>query len=126
VHSWIPTITHSKNNSKPWYQSEKDYEYMENWREANDSEWKEAMWGNPFNKFSYGLNKTGKTIVFGHWHCSAGHVMLGHCENEFDSAIWAPCCAEGIIGIDRCTVHTGEVNVIVLEDKFINKKDDNK
>ena len=73
-----------------------------------------------FDMHFLNLNKTGKTIVFGHWHCSAGHKMLGHCKSEFDEdAIWEPCYAEGIIGIDRCTAHTGECNVVVLEDNFI-------
>jgi hypothetical protein len=37
--------------------------------------WEEAMWGNPFFKAQDGLNGTGKTIVFGHWHCSLGHLI---------------------------------------------------
>jgi hypothetical protein len=45
--------------------------------------------------------------------------MLGHCEDEFMDAVWEPCYAEGIIGIDRCTAYTGEVNVLVLEDEFL-------
>ena len=110
VHSWIPII--SQNGGY--------YKYDENWREASDSTWDEAMWGNPFDMHFLNLNKTGKTIVFGHWHCSAGHKMLGHCKNEFgEDTIWEPCFAEGIIGIDRCTAHTGECNVVVLEDNFI-------
>ena len=110
VHSWIPII--SQNGGY--------YKYDENWRDASDSNWEEAMWGNPFDMHFLDLNKTGKTIVFGHWHCSAGHKMLGHCKSEFDEdAIWEPCCTEGIIGIDRCTAHTGECNVVVLEDNFI-------
>lgn len=109
VHSWIPTISY-----KGMYHS-----YDKDWREATQSEWEDAMWGNPFKQWQEGLNKTGKTIVFGHWHCSTGHKMLGHCKNEFEYAIWEPCYAEGIIAIDRCTAHTGEVNVIVLEDEFL-------
>lgn len=104
VHSWIPATD----------------EYMEDWRNANNVEWEEAMWGNPFDMHMLDLNKTGKTIVFGHWHCSAGHKMLGRCKSEFnEDAIWEPCYATGIIGIDRCTAHTGECNIIVLEDNFI-------
>lgn len=104
VHSWIPT---------------KENKYIENWRNANNTEWDGAMWVNPFDMHLSGLNQTGKTIIFGHWHCSAGHKMLGRCEDEFNCAIWEPCYAEGIIGIDRCTAYTGEVNVLVLEDKFL-------
>jgi serine/threonine protein phosphatase 1 len=109
VHSWIPTITQNGGVCK----------YDEDWRNADDNRWEKAMWGNPFDLHFLGLNETGKTIVFGHWHCSAGHIMLGHCKDEFNNAIWEPCYAEGIIGIDRCTVHTGEVNVIVIEDEFL-------
>lgn len=110
VHSWIPVISQNGGYCK----------YDENWRNATDSRWEDAMWGNPFEIAAQGLNKTGKTILFGHWHCSAGHKMLGHCKSEFDEdAIWEPCFAEGIIGVDRCTAHTGECNVVVLEDNFI-------
>lgn len=110
VHSWIPII--SQNGSY--------YQYNYGWRIATDDRWEEAMWGNPFDMHLLNLNQTGKTIVFGHWHCSTGHKMLSHCNDEFDGdAIWEPCYAEGIIGIDRCTAYTGEVNVIVLEDEFL-------
>jgi serine/threonine protein phosphatase 1 len=119
VHSWIPTNIESNGKMKPWYQEGKTYSYREDWRHANDAEWDESMWGNPFKQWEARLNKTGKTIVFGHWHCSAGHKMLGHCEDEFEYAIWEPCYAEGIIGIDRCTAYTGEVNVVVIEDDFL-------
>ena len=120
VHSWIPTNVKFAGNSKPWYQQGKTLTWMEDWRNANDVEWEEAMWGNPFVRADQDLNKTGKTIVFGHWHCSAGHKMLGNCNDEFEYAIWEPCYFKNnTIGIDRCTAHTGEVNVLVLEDEFI-------
>ena len=120
VHSWIPTeITYDERASKPWHQVGKTYSYKEDWRNATEKEWGEAMWGNPFTLADQDLNKTGKTIVFGHWHCSTGHKMLGNCEDEFNYAIWEPCYFKNTIGIDRCTAHTGEVNVLVLEDDFL-------
>ena len=120
VHSWIPTeVTYDERASKPWHQVGKTYSYKEDWRNANDKEWEEAMWGNPFKLAEQNLNKTNKTIVFGHWHCSAGHKMLGNCNDEFEYAIWEPCYFKNTIGIDRCTAHTGEVNVLVLEDEFL-------
>ena len=40
--------------------------------------------------------------------------------SEFDdNVVWDPYYNEGIIAIDRCTVHTGEVNVLVLEDELL-------
>lgn len=123
VHSWIPIKKKSRPHPADKWITLFDKEYMEDWRSANDVEWEEAMWGNPFTRWEQNLNKTGKTIVFGHWHCSAGHKMLGHCVDEFNDTIWEPCYANGIIGIDRCVAHTGELNVIVLEDEFL--EDDN-
>ena len=110
VHSWIPIISQNGGYCK----------YNESWRDTSDSNWNDAMWLNPFDMHFLDLNKTGKTIVFGHWHCSTGHKMLGRCKSEFgEDAIWEPCYAEGIIGIDRCTAYTGECNVVVLEDEFL-------
>ena len=132
VHSWIPTGVHYEGTMKPWYQQGKTLTWMEDWRDANDVEWEEAMWGNPFIKAEQDLNKTGKTIVFGHWHCSTGHSMLHRTKgsdvesestiSEFeDDAIWEPYKSDkyDIIGIDRCVAHTGKLNVLVLEDNFI-------
>lgn len=111
VHSWIPVNSEGKSNPI--------YYYKEDWRNASGVEWEKAMWGNPFKLADQELNKTGKTIVFGHWHTSAGHRMLGHCEDEFEYAIWEPCYFKNTIGIDRCVHYTGEVNVLVIEDEFL-------
>ena len=121
VHSWIPTNVEFEGDSKPWYQRGKTFTWTADWRNANDVEWEEAMWGNPFKMWQDDLNQTGKTIVFGHWHCSTGHSMASGGEfSEFDEdACWEPFIHDNIIGIDRCTAHTGEVNVIVLEDEFL-------
>ena len=128
VHSWIPTnIKYDEAASKPWFKVGKTHSYKEDWRNATDEEWEEAMWGNPFYHAQEGLNQTGKTIVFGHFHCSAGHSLNNFLTySEFgEDAIWEPYINEqqGIIGIDRCTAHTGECNVLVLEDKFLRGDD---
>lgn len=115
VHSWIPVNPKGVDT----------YTYREDWREATDEEWeKYAMWGNPFFMSQDGLNETGKTIIFGHWHCSTGHAMdSGYEIGEFEpKSIWEPYFNKEtkIIGIDRCVAYTGELNVIVVEDEFIN------
>ena len=121
VHSWIPTITHG--SKKPWHTLNKYYEWKEDWRKATIQEWEEAMWGNPFFKAQDGMNKTGKTIVFGHWHCSLGHLISSDGElSEFgDNACWDVYKNDEwkVIGLDKCTAHTGKVNVLVIEDNFI-------
>jgi hypothetical protein len=122
VHSWIPLkVTYDESASKPWHLVGKKHEYMEDWREAVAAEWEEAMWGNPFDMASAGLNKTGKTIVFGHWHCSTGWSREEYRSEFREDAKWDIYhnLEQKIVGIDRCTVHTGEVNVLVLEDNFL-------
>lgn len=117
VHSWLPISIRIDETASNFAKV-----YMENWRNADSEDWYDAMWGNPFNAYLEGLNKTDKTIVFGHWHCSAGHRLIGNCQSEFeDDAIWEPFYGDTVIGIDRCTAHTHEVNVIILEDNFVEK-----
>ena len=119
VHSWIPL-------NKIGIDA---YEYKEDWRNSTDQEWENAMWGNPFWHAQDGLNKTGKTIVFGHWHCSTGHSMdSGYEIGEFEPrAIWEPYINTdtNIIGVDRCVAHTGALNVVVIEDEFLEGQDGN-
>lgn len=120
VHSWIPT--NKKENPNPadkWIPLTTN-EYMEDWRNANDVGWEEAMWGNCINMALDGLNKTGKTIVMGHYHCSYGHLYGSDGEiSEFgEDAIWEPWYYNNCIAIDRCVAYTNELNVIVIEDEF--------
>ena len=96
------------------------YEYREDWRNSSDEEWETAMWGNGINMALDGLNKTGKTIVMGHYHCSYGHMCnsKGRHSEFGENAIWEPWYYNNCIAIDRCTAYTGEVNVLVIEDEF--------
>lgn len=119
VHSWIPT--HKKEKPYPankWIPLTTD-EYMEDWRNANDVEWDDATWGNPFSKAQAGLNKTGKVILFGHWHTSYQWSKDGKCSEFSDDAIFDPYFGKDYIALDACTVHTGKVNIVVLEDDFL-------
>lgn len=108
VHSWIPV---SKNDYVPSYNVD--------WRKANQNEWDDAMWGNPFAFAEYGFNKTGKTITFGHWHCSTGWAKAEGRSEFSQDAKFEPYYGDSFIAIDACTAHTGEVNVIVIEDEFL-------
>lgn len=119
VHGWIPCdIDH-----EGWRQHNKSFVYKPNWRDSNDIEWEEAMWINGIDRaFIDNIIEPNKTIICGHWHCSLGHSYDSK-ENfisEFgEDAIWEPWYHNGCIAIDRCTAHTGEVNVLVLEDEFL-------
>jgi serine/threonine protein phosphatase 1 len=116
VHSWIPckVFYSGYEEPKPWYLNNKTYEYMPNWREASEIDWSEARWGNPFKMAATGLNKTGKTVVFGHWGTYENRPADYDGEDLFD-----PFYGDGFIGLDATTALSGQVNVIVLEDELL-------
>lgn len=105
VHSWIPLKNDGCFNS--------------DWRNATQEEWNNAMWGNPFKLAKQGFNQTGKIIVFGHWHCSAGWAEKEGCKEFGDDAKFDPYYGNGHIGIDSCCAYTHKINVLKIEDGFI-------
>ena len=126
THGWIPLIC--KDNLPSYYTRNRKFEFNPDWREAHASEWEQARWLNGMDMARKGFVEPGKTIVCGHWHCSYGHMIddmrkngiLNSTIEEFgETAIWDPYYSNGIIAIDRCTAYTGEVNVLVLEDEFL-------
>ena len=121
VHSWIPTNVKFEGESKPWYQQGKTLTWMEDWRNANDVEWEEAMWGNPFARAEQDLNKTDKILCVGHWHCSVGWANEEGRSEFGEDVKWDIYKDEkhNVIFLDKCTAHTGHVNVLVIEDEFI-------
>lgn len=105
VHGWIPII-------------ENCYLYDSEWRTARKERWEKVRWINPVEMFRYEIYEPNKTIVCGHWHCSA----LWHEQNpdeyeEFgDKANFEPFITKNMIAIDACTTYSHKVNVVVLED----------
>ena len=117
VHSWIPVI--NKDGLPSHYTRDRSFAFNPDWRNASQKEWDDAMWGNPFDMAARGL-LPDKTVVFGHWHCSTGWANSEGL-SEFDAdAKFDPYYGDGFIAIDACTAHSGKVNVVVLEDEFIN------
>ena len=107
VHSWIPTI--SQNGGF--------YKYDKNWRNATNDQWELAMWGNPFELAERGLNQTGKTIIFGHWHASAGWARAEGRSEFGEDAKFEPYYGDGYIAIDGMTALSHKVNMLVIEDE---------
>ena len=105
VHGWIPII-------------ENCYLYDSNWRTARKERWEKARWTNPVEMFRYEIYEPNKTIICGHWHCSA----LWHEQNpdkyeDFgDKANFEPFITKNMIAIDACTAYSHKVNVVVFED----------
>ena len=131
VHGWIPVTC--KDGLPMYHRRNRKFEFNPDWRHAHYSEWEQARWLNGIDMALKGFVEPEKTIVCGHWHCSYGHSMQAVMDavssgkssftvniDEFGpTAIWEPYYGNGIIAIDRCTAHTGEANVLVLEDDFL-------
>ncbi len=107
VHGWIPCSVVGSHGA-----DQKEYEYSENWRQADQIEWEGARWINGMAAANNGVTENGKTIVCGHYRCSYGHKVLEGKE-EVDHS---PYVAEGIIAIDATTVRSHKINCIVIED----------
>ena len=101
VHGWIPTFS-----------------YLDDFRDADNSEWEEAMWLNGMNMWlSPACRVDDKTVVCGHFHTSWGHARIHHyCDEWDDDAIFDPFIDDGIIAIDACTAYSRQVNCIVIEE----------
>lgn len=116
VHSWIPLKC---SDDLPFhYTKKRKFEFNPNWRDAPLVDWEQARWGNPYD-LAYSGFLPDKTLVFGHWHCSTGWSDTeGRSEFGAD-AKFEPYYGDGFISIDACTAHSGKVNVLVLEDEFL-------
>lgn len=122
VHSWLPLGRDDQGSST----------YL-NFREADKKNWESARWENPFLCWDY-MNeweeKTGKTIVFGHWHTAHAHarynndgvsrISYSSFEKGFNNCnifYGKGTGADDIIALDACTVVSNQVNCLVIEDE---------
>lgn len=111
VHSWIPLIS----------QNEMFFKFKKNWREAHYREWENARWGNPFELAEKGL-LPDKTIVFGHFHTSYARSRYEDKPEWGEDADFSIYYGDGYIAIDGCTAYSRKVNVLVIEDEFLEDK----
>lgn len=118
VHGWIPTEDRLR--------IEMGEKAPSDWRKAPEYIWKNyARWSNGMDESLYSY-EDGKTIVCGHWHCSYGHARdkgLGRAGEFGPDASFEPYIRDSIIAIDACTAHTKKVNILVLEDEFMEVPD---
>lgn len=89
------------------------------WRDATEEEWERAMWKNGFDEEKKRIvSPSDKTIVFGHWHTSyARHYFDGTTSEFGPDACFDPYYGDRYIGIDACTAHSHQVNIIEIEDE---------
>ena len=117
VHSFVPLI--NEDGLPAYYTRNRKFSFNPDWRNASDEEWKGAMWGNPFDLAMKGLNQTGKTLIFGHFHCSYPRSIFNGKPEFGDNVDFSIYYGNGYIGIDACTAYSKKVNVLVLEDEFL-------
>ena len=105
VHGWIPIV-------------ENCYYYDADWRTARKERWNKSRWVNPVEMYNHQIYEPNKTIVCGHWHCSALWQELNHDKyEEFgEKANFEPFITDNMIALDSCTALTRKVNVVVIED----------
>lgn len=116
VHSWIPLIREVIPNKHEGQVYQR--RVNPDWRKSPMSEWLEARWENPYEYAHQGL-LPDKTIVFGHRNTSWPRAKYEGQQEYGPTADFSPYYGEGYIGIDACTATTGKVNVLVLEDEFM-------
>lgn len=116
VHSWVPLI--SKDGLPAYYTRDRQFEFRQDWREASAKEWADARWGNPFDLAEQGF-LPDKTVVFGHFHTSYARNKYEGKPEWGEDADFSIYRGNGYIGIDGCCAYSDKVNVLVLEDDFL-------
>ena len=116
VHSWIPVI--NKDGLPAHYTRGRSFEFNSDWRNADESDWSDSRWGNPFGMAKRGLYPD-KKIIFGHW--STEHQWAED-EGRMDydvGARYEPYFSDKFIGLDCTTTLSKKVGVVVIEDEFM-------
>lgn len=91
------------------------------WREATPSQWEDARWLNGMEMDMNGYT-IDKCVISGHYHTSWGHHMQDGSPEFGEGADFSPYYGDGVIAIDACTAYSGKVNVLVLEDEFLDEE----
>ena len=106
THGWLPT-----------------YNYLDDFRDADESDWKGARWSNGMEMWENPKNRIeGKTVICGHYHCSFGWAYIKQEYEEWprkNQTDWQksfdPFIDDGIIAIDACCAYSGKINCVVLD-----------
>lgn len=117
VHGFIP-IAYPENNVYSLKESEY-YRFNPDWRNADNESWAAARWFNGMKMVdTYGV-KPDKIVVCGHYHTSYGWARRFNISEFGEDAIFSPYITSNLIAIDACTAYSHKVNVLVIEDDFL-------
>ena len=120
THSFIPLKIDDLSYIKHMYKVDVGFlTYNDDWRNASPKEFENSTWGCPWELAKAGLNKTGKTIVCGHWHTADFFNNLKNLKVKYDVYKNNPIFISKkykLIGLDACTAATNKINVLVLND----------
>lgn len=119
VHGWIPFDSADAN----MYHSRKTITYHEGWRDLPDFSplWDSATWLGFPTAIKCNCFEPEKTIVCGHWHCSAYWGDIKRERKPFPEKnrkdwqkSFEPAITEEFIAIDACTAYSGLINILVF------------
>ena len=118
VHSFIPLKCN--DNLPVYYTRNRKFEIDPDWRNAHYGAWETARWGNPYELAEQGF-LPDKTLVFGHYHTSWPRHKYDEQPEFGDGSDFSIYYGDGYIAIDGCTAYSGKVNVLVIEDDFLDE-----
>lgn len=117
THGYIPV--NCDDGLPMYYRRNRKFSKKEDWRESHASEWEQAMWLNGMEMVHNGFD-IEKCVVVGHWHSSWGRMVFENGPEFGEGADFSPYYYDDkLIAIDGCTAYSGKVNVLVLEDEFL-------
>lgn len=125
THGFIPFTVEDRVDEDGWHNMVEVY--RDDWRDTAgrygpwDSYPYGARWANGI-KLGHRIKIPGKTIVVGHYHTSWGHSRYEGTKEfpETDDPDFRKCFSiyqeEGLIALDACTIYSGFVNILKLEE----------
>lgn len=117
THGYIPV--NCDDGLPMYYRRNRKFSKKEDWRESHASEWEQAMWLNGMEMVHNGFD-IEKCVVVGHWHSSWGRMVFENGPEFGECADFSPYYYDDkLIAIDGCAAYSGKVNVLVLEDEFL-------
>lgn len=116
-HGFLPVNCH--DGLPPYYQRNRQFSKMDNWRAASKKQWEDAMWLNGMEMVDQGFG-IEKTVVVGHYHSSWGRAQFEGKPEFGEGSDFAPYYyKDKLIAIDACCAYSGKINCLVLEDDLI-------